>query len=287
MAVRRFARSSIVLCTALAACSGVERAPADTAHTAGTPQRIVSLNPTTTELLFALGAGHRLVGRSRWDVFPDSAIQVPDVGDGLRPNVEQVLSVNPDLVILYESIENVTAVDRLRAAGVQTLVLRVDLLQDLRRAFDTLGILLGDTARARLVRDTVFASLDRVRTATRGLDRPTVFWHVWHSPIITIGSRSYLTELVDIAGGRNIYADLNVPSAPVALEDVVRRDPDFVLAGPTTADRIRSAAQWRSVRAVRDGRIAVFDTMLVGRPSVRVGEAARSLARLFHPGRIP
>ncbi|MGQ0640932.1 MAG: ABC transporter substrate-binding protein [Gemmatimonadaceae bacterium] len=284
MAVRRVARLATILCVSLA-CSREQGGALATRHEAR--RRIVSLNPTTTELLFALGAGDRLVGRSRWDVFPPAARAVSDVGDALRPNVERVLSVQPDLVILYESPENIVAIDRLRASGLDVLVLRIDLLAHLRRAIDTLGVLLGDTARARLVRDTVFASLDRVRAATAGLEPPSVFVHVWDSPIITIGSGSFLTELVSIAGGRNIYADIAAPSATVSLEDVVRRNPRYVLAGPITARHVRADPQWRAVPAVRDGRIAVFDTMIVGRPSVRVGEAALSLARLLHPARVP
>ncbi len=268
----------------LAAC-GRER-PRAGANGAGY-HRIVSLNPTTTELLFALGARARLVGRSRWDVFPPAARRITDVGDALRPNVERVLSVEPDLVVVYESPENAAAVERLRASGVEVLVLRIDLLKDLRRAFDTLGVLLGDTTQATLVRDSVFASLHRVRDATAGLERPTVFWHVWDSPIITIGSGSFLTELVNIAGGRNVYEDIKGPSATVSLEDIVRRDPHYIFAGPITAAHIRADPQWRAVPAVREGRLIVFDTMLVGRPSVRLGEAARSLGRLLHPGSVP
>jgi iron complex transport system substrate-binding protein len=285
VAARHLARPSI-LCLALAvvACAGEPRPErrGGAAH-----RRIVSLNPTTTELLFALGAAHRLVGRSRWDVFPPEARSIPDVGDALRPNVERVLAVQPDLVVMYASPENVAAVERLRSLGVEVLVLRIDLLADLRRAIDTLGVVLGDTGAARLVRDSVFASLERVRQATAGLERPTVFWHVWDSPIITVGSGSFLTELVAIAGGRNVYADITAASATVSLEDVVRRNPTYVLAGPVTAQQVRGDPQWRAVPAVRAGRIAVFDTMVVGRPSVRVGEAARSVARLLHPGRVP
>jgi iron complex transport system substrate-binding protein len=265
------------------ACS---REQSSTAERSAAHQRIVSLNPTTTELIFALGGGSRLVGRSRWDAFPPEARAIADVGDALRPNIERILSVQPDLVVLYESPENVAAVDRLRAAGVEVLVLRIDLLEHLRRAIDTLGIVLGDTATARLVRDTVFARLDSVRAQTAGLDPPSVFIHVWDSPIITIGAGSFLHELVTIAGARNVYGDISGPSATVSLEDIVRRNPRYVLAGPITAEHLRGDARWRAIPAVREGRIAVFDTMIVGRPSVRVGEAALSFARLLHPETI-
>jgi len=105
--------------------------------------------------------------------------------------------------------------------------------------------------------------------------------------VIAIGGGSFLTELVEIAGGRNIYGDDPRPSLDVTIEDVVRRDPDVVLAGPESAKRMRAAPAWRALRAVRDGRVLIVDTMLVGRPGVRLGEAAVSLARLLHPGAVP
>ena len=246
-------------------------------------RRIVSLNPATTEILFAIGAGARLVGRTRWDVWPDSARLVPDLGDGIRPNVEAVLAARPDLVVLYASADNRAAAQRLRAAGIATYAAKIDSIAEFERAVVHLGRLTGDTARARLTRDTVRAALEAVRTATRARRPPSVFWHVWDDPLITIGGGSYLTELVAIAGGRNVYADLADVSPQVAREDVLRRDPDVVIAGPQGARRIAADVAWRPLRAVRDGRIVVVDTNLVGRPSVRLGEAARSLARLLHP----
>ena len=125
-----------------------------------------------------------------------------------------------------------------------------------------------------------------MRSATQQLDRPTAFWKAWDSPVIAIGGGSFLTELVDIAGGRNIYGDDKRPSLDVTIEDVVRRDPDVVLSGPESAVRMRAAPAWRALRAVREGRVLIVDTMLVGRPGVRLGEAAVSLARLLHPGAV-
>jgi ABC-type Fe3+-hydroxamate transport system substrate-binding protein len=122
-----------------------------------------------------------------------------------------------------------------------------------------------------------------VRLATRGAAQPKVFWHIWDSPLITIGSGSFMSELVDIAGAKNVYADINGPSGPISLEDVARRDPDFILAGPIGAAHIESDPRWRIVRAAREKKILVVDTLLVARPAVRLGEAAVSLARLLHP----
>ncbi|MDP9203900.1 MAG: helical backbone metal receptor [Gemmatimonadota bacterium] len=248
------------------------------------PQRIVSLSPATTEMLFALGAGSRLVGRSDFDLWPDSARLIPALGKGLEPNVEAVLGTHPDLVVLYASQDNRPAADRLRAAAVNTLALKNDHISDFRRTAEMLGAILGDPARAKSVTDSVFRTLDRVRTATANLTRPSVFWHIWDAPLITIGAGSFMNELVDIAGARNVYADVEAPSRTISLEDVARRDPEFILAGPTGAEKIAADPRWRIVRAVRERKLLVIDTVVVARPSVRLGEAAVSLANLLHPG---
>jgi ABC-type Fe3+-hydroxamate transport system substrate-binding protein len=143
---------------------------------------------------------------------------------------------------------------------------------------------LHDSARAQTVIDSVQRTLDSVRRATASVPHPTVFWHIWDSPLITIGSGSFMNELVEIAGARNVYADLTGASGQISLEDVAHRDPDFVLAGPDGARQIRSDPRWRIVRAARDGKIIVVDTGMVARPSVRLGEAALSLAKALHPG---
>ncbi|HEX6251923.1 MAG TPA: helical backbone metal receptor [Gemmatimonadaceae bacterium] len=252
----------------------------------GEARRIVSLNPATTELLVALGAAGRLVGRTSWDLYTPAVRRARDLGNGIRPNVEAVLEMRPDLVILYGSEDNVMAARRLREAGVPTLSLKLDRIGQLERAAMLVGAAVGEEDRARTVVDSVHQTLDSVRAAVAGRERPRAFWHVWDSPIITIGRGSFLHELVEIAGGENVYADIPSPSPRVELEDIARRDPAVILAGPVGARRIREEQRWRAVRAVRNGRVLVVDTNLVARPSVRLGEAAVSLARLLHPGSL-
>lgn len=289
-------RSTLALVLALSlAAAGCRRAAdtgaavvrddfGDTLRLAAPPRRIASLNPASTRLVFALGAGARLVGRTHWDTSPDSVRLVPDLGPGLRPNVEAVLARRPDLVLLYASEDNRAAAAAFHAAGVATLALRIDRIEDFRRAVRLMGAVLDDSARARVLDDTVAATLARVRAATDSLPHPRVFWHAWTAPVITIGRGSFLDELVTIAGGRNVYGDVDAPSPQVSLEDVVRRDPDLVLAFPTAAAEIRADPTWRAVRAVREGHVVAVDTTLADRPSPRMGEAAVALARLLHPG---
>jgi ABC-type Fe3+-hydroxamate transport system substrate-binding protein len=250
---------------------------------AGRAQRIASLNPATTELIFAMGAGDRLVGRTHWDAYPDRATQVPDLGDGMRPNIEAVFAARPDLVLLYASAENRAARDAFRRAGIATLTLRIDAVADFARAMEHLGTTLGDSSRAAAVRDSVLTSIDRARALTQGRGAPRVVWPLWESPLLVVGRGSFLHELLDVAGAQNVFGDLDAPSPPVTFEEVVRRDPDVILVGPNRAATLAADRRWRTLRAVREGRVLVYDTLKVGRPGVRLGEAALHLATLLHP----
>ena len=296
MPVFRFCSYAVACFIVLDGCRPAERIspPADTLRDDyGTPivlgrapRRIVSLNPATTEILFAIGAGPRLVGRSQYDVFPDSARMVPSVGAALRPNIESVLATRPDLVVLYASQDNRPAAERFRQAGIQTVAFKNDSIAQFARDTRLLGRVTGDSARAATLVDSVMATLERVRAATANLPHPTVLVHAWDRPIIAIGGGSFLSELLDIAGARNVYADINAPSAAVTLEDVVKRNPDYVLASPVSAPKMRSSASWNAVPAIRAGKLLVYDTVLVGRPSVLLGAGAVSLANLIHPGAV-
>lgn len=245
--------------------------------------RIVSLIPATTEILFALGAGDRVVGRTHWDGWPPEAMHVPDLGDGIRPSIETVIGARPDLVVLYASGENRDAARALRAAGIDVISLRIDSIAEFERAALLLGDAVGEPARARTVVDSVRATLDRVRRATSAIPRPTIFMLAWDTPLMTIGSGSFLSELVEIAGGRNVFGDLEGPSPQVSFEEVLRRDPQYILGRPETAGNLAAKERWRGLPAVREGRVLVMDTVIVGRPGVRLGEAAVSIARLLHP----
>jgi iron complex transport system substrate-binding protein len=255
----------------------------DTLRPPANVRRIISLTPATTEILFALGAGPRLVGRGEYDRWPREALAIPDFGPGLRPNVEAIVAAKPDLVLLYASQDNRSAAQRLRQAGITTAAFKVDSIEQFDRTTRLLGRIIGDSARGALVADTVMRTLDSVRALTRGLRPVSVVIPSWDQPLIVIGGGSFVSQLVTIAGGRNVYDSLASPSPTVTFEDIVRRNPDAVLLGPEKAASIRSSNKWRALPAMRAGRVLVFDTSLVLRPAVRLGEGAVSLARLFHP----
>ncbi|HYC53065.1 MAG TPA: helical backbone metal receptor, partial [Gemmatimonadaceae bacterium] len=255
----------------------------DTVRPPARVERIVSLTPATTEILFALGAGNRMVGRGEYDKWPSAALMIPDLGPGLRPNIEAVLATRPDIVFLYASQDNRSAAQRLRAAGIMTAAFKVDSIEQFDHTTRLIGQLIGDPAIGNVVADSVMRTLDSVRTLTASLRRVSVVIPVYQDPLLVIGGASFMSQLVHIAGGRNIYDSVPHPSPPVTFEDIVRRNPDAVLAGPEHGLTLRNSAKWRGVPAVRNGRVLFMDTSLVLRPATRLGEGAVSLARLLHP----
>lgn len=290
----RAPRRTAILCVLAlaAACSDRQAATSsavtddfgDTLRIGLAPKRIVSLNPTTTELLFAIGAGPRVVGRTTYDIFPAEVHAVPDLGPGLRPNVEAVLATHPDLVLLYASADNREAARRLRASGVPTAAYRIDRIADMVRVTLILGRLSGDTIAAHRTVDSVGATLDRVRRATAALPHPTAFWPLWESPLLAVGRGSFLNELLEIAGGRNIFADLSQPSPAITFEELLRRDPDVIIAGASSKKRLEAIERFQTLRAMREHHVLVVDSTIATGPSTRVGSSAVSLARLLHPG---
>lgn len=285
-----------IVVSGLAACEGPPRSVreaggsvvvddfGDSVSVRPAAQRVVSLNPVTTELIFAMGAGPRLVGRSRWDGWPLAALEVPEVGDAMQPNVEAILARRPDLVVLYASPSNRTAATRLQEAGVRTLAVRTDAVRDLRRIATALGALLGDSLAASATVDSTLRAVDSVRAlAAAGDRRPSVAWIVWDDPLIVIGGGSYRSELLAVAGAVNAFADLSAPSPQLSIEELVRRDPDVLIVGTRMAERFATDARWGQLRAVRERRLILPDTGIVGRPGVRMGEAARHLRELLRP----
>lgn len=244
--------------------------------------RVVSLTPAITELFVALGAAPQLVARTTWDVAPPVIASLPDIGNGLRPNVEALLAVRPTLVVLYASPDNQPAVDALDRAGVRVVALRTVTVADFERATRLVGALLGkrDTAQALLA--AMRRTMDSVQTAVRGLPLRTVVWPLWDSPVMVAGNGGFEADLLRIAGARNVYEDRAEPVATVTVEDIARRNPELVLAVPQRVERMRGSAPWRTVRAVDKNHFVVLDTALIGRPGVHMADAAVALARALH-----
>jgi iron complex transport system substrate-binding protein len=249
----------------------------DTVRLAAPAGRIVSLIPATTELLFAIGAGDRVVGRTHWCDFPEAAARVPDLGDGMNPNLEAVVAARPDLVVLYHSGQNGAAASRLRALGIATIQVRSDLLADVPRLARLLGGLSGVSATADSVSRAFEAEL-AAATVPAPADPPSVFLLVWDEPPMTVGRGSYLSELIERAGGMNAYADLPTSSGQISVESAAARDPDAILTLSETIPAFALRAEWQVVEAVRERRFVRIAGSEFSRPGPRSPSAVRELA---------
>ena len=257
----------------------------DTVRLRQPASRVVSLSPATTELIFAIGAGDGLVGRTRWCDYPAAARAVPDVGDGLPPNVESVLARRPELVLLYRSPQNAEAAERFRAAGSAVLQLDFNHLADVSRLARLLGPLVGHAREGDSLARAFDQSLDRLRLRSDGVPASGVLILAWDQPPIAIGAGSFQSEILTLAGGRNIFADISAPSATVSIEAIAARDPALILVSDTGVPGFARRPEWNVVRAVRERRFVHLTSPAFGRPSPRAPALVQQLrARLAERG---
>lgn len=254
-------------------------------------QRIVSLIPSVTETILALGAADRLVARSDFDTDPTLA-HLPTVGQGLTPSLEQLTMLQPELVIAWPDNESRSVITRLADLGVTIYTPQIQTLADIERTTRELGDMLGLEIAAASLIATIEAELDAIRQAVADRERPTVFYVVWYAPPTTTGTGTYVHELIEIAGADNIFDDAPGLWPTVSIEEVLNRQPDIVLLSQTEEihvdlEQLRAAPGWRELQAVRDGRVLQIDANLYNRPGPRVIDAARQLAQLLHPDAFP
>ena len=241
-------------------------------------RRVVSLAPSHTDLLFSIGAGEVVVGRTKWASWPPEALTVPSVGDGLNPNVEAIAAQRPDLVVAYASAANATATNQLAALGIPVFNLRTDRLDDVARGARLLGRLTGHDARADSLAAAFAARLDAARAAVPHGPRPRVLLLVWEQPPIVIGGGSFQSEILRLAGAENAFGDLTQPSAQVTIETIVARDPDVVVRlGSSGVPAWAGRPEWRAVRAVRERRFVGVEGLEFEHPSFRAFDGVRRL----------
>jgi ABC-type Fe3+-hydroxamate transport system substrate-binding protein len=271
MVMRGFLLSVFIL----AGCHSTARRP-----DGPSARRIVSLLPSFTEILFDIGAGDRLVGRTAWCDYPPAALAVPSVGDGIPPNIEAVAARKPDLVVLYKSGPNVTAAEQLeRIGGIHTVLLNLDRLEDLGPAARTLGRLTGREQAA----ESLAAAMASLAARPPPAATASLAFVVWDNPPIVIGRGSYLHQIAELAGARNVFADLASPSGQVSLETIAARNPDWiaVLADSAVPPAFAKRPEWQAVPAVRASRFLLLTGSLFGRPGPRSAQAVAELQRLL------
>lgn len=248
------------------------------------PQRIVTLLPSLTESVCALGACDRLVGVDRYSNWPASVRGLPQVGGGIDPNVEAIVALKPDVVLLAKS-SRVT--DRLEALGLKVVVLEPKNHADVRRVLDALGQVLG-AGDPRAVWREIDASVSAAaQSLPESVKRTRVYFEVNSAPYAA-GEASFIGETLTRLGAKNIVPPSLGPFPKLNPEFVVRADPDLIMVGERSAQGLEQRPGWGRIKAVREGRICRFtaeQSDVLVRPGPRMGEAARLMAECLQERR--
>ena len=252
------------------------------------PKRIVSLAPNITEILYALGIGHRVVGVTIYSDYPDEAKQKPKVGTYVNLNIEKIVSLRPDLIIGTYGGNPKATVFRLEELGFPVYVTRTETVAQMLTMIEHIGAITFTSEKAGVLANTLRARIDAVTSKVGDAQHPLVFLEINAKPLITTGSGSFQHEIIRLAGGRNLAGDSPARYPQYSLEEVVKNGPDVILI--STMDRSGLFEQhkaqwmrWENVPAVRDERIYFIDSDLVDRASPRIVDGLEEMARLIHP----
>ena len=241
------------------------------------PQRIVSLLPSLTEMVCDLGQCQRLVGVDRYSNYPDSVRGLPKVGGGLDPNVEAIVALKPDLVMIATSSP---AGGRLQSLGVKVVALEPKSYADVRRVLELVGRLLDVPDAQRLWQRIDAGVTEAARSLPRRVKGTRVYFEVNGAPYAA-GESSFIGETLARLGASNVVPAALGPFPKINPEFVVRADPDVIMVGDATFAGMAQRPGWAKMRAIRDNRVCVFtpaqsDVMV--RPGPRMAEAARDMA---------
>ena len=250
--------------------------------------RYVSLAPSTTEILFALGVGEELVGVSTYCDYPPEAHSKPTVGDFSQPNMEKIASLKPDRVFCT-GLEQSPTIDSLKKLGMPVCVSNPMNLTELYDSIREIGALVNRPEKARELVDSMRRGVEECRAkALRAGKRPKVFFEVWSNPLMTAGKGSFIDELIGIAGGINVCHETLRPYCRVSEETVIHNDPDVIvllcMVDANPVERLRKRLGWENISAVRNKRVYNdIDRDTLARPGPRLVDGLRELQKRLYP----
>ena len=255
---------------------------------AAEPERIVSLTPATTEILFAIGAGERVVATTDFDDYPPEAVALPDVASFTAVDVEKIVGLEADLVLAGgNNFNDPAAIAQLRSLGTPVVVTYAADIEGVLRDIELVGAAVGEADAARDLAVSMQARFDQVGAATAGLERPRVFYELdATTEIYTAADDSFVEQMIELAGGDPITTG-SPTSFSISLERLIDADPQLILLGDAaygvTPEIVAARPGWAVMTAVRDGRITAVDDIVITRPGPRLVEGLRQLAAAIHP----
>lgn len=256
------------------------------------PQRIVSLAPSNTEILFAIGAGDRVVGVDSFSDYPPEVRDLPRIGGLTDTNFERIVALEPDLALTIAGTDE--QVQRLEELGIPTVVVQPRTLDQVLTSIQQVGQIVDAQAGARRVSQQMRARIEAVRRRVADVppeQRVRVFYEVWNDPLTTAGPGGFIHDVITAAGGANVAADARQPWPQIGLETVVSKDPQVIIVPQSLRSsyeelRQRKRPGWEGITAVRQGRIYAIDDNLISRPGPRIVDALEQIARWLYPERF-
>jgi len=250
-------------------------------------QRIISLAPSMTELLFSLGAGDRILGVMDYSDYPAQALQIPIVGRFDMLDMEQIIALQPDLVVAWLTGNPRNAIQRLKDLGIAVYTAEPDSMLSISGHLLRLGELTGHGAEAERLSQQLLSQLGTIEAHADANPPVRVFYQVWHSPIISVGGMELINDMINRCGGSNIFAEL--PVGPrVNLEDVLLRDPEVIIASGSDRESpawLNDWLRWPEMSAVRDQHLYAIEADLVQRHSLRALQGLQQMCELIDRAR--
>ena len=253
------------------------------------PERIVSIAPSNTEILYALGLQDRVVAVDTYSNYPPEASEKPQVGDYLEPDLESVVAAEPDLILAAE-LHLGTVLPELETLDLPAVVVEPTNLDEVFASMLQVGTIAGEPARATELVCELQARVDLVTAAIAGAPRPRVFFEL-DPGLFTVGPGNFVADVIDRAGGDNIAADAAEMWPQLSAEAVVSANPDVILLADevagVTPEQVAARPGWQGIAAVAQDRVVPIDPDLVARPGPRVVDGLEAVAAALHPDRFP
>jgi len=256
------------------------------------PVRVVSLAPSVTEIIFEVGYGHRLVGATQYSNYPPLADKLPKVGTYVHLDLERIVALQPDLCIGIQDGNTYSVVNRLDRLGIPVYIINPQNIASVINSVDKMGQILNQTSKSQKIIKGLNQRVNAVTERLFGIQhRPDVFFQIGISPMISVGTSTFISDLIVTAGGNNATPGPN-PYPKISREEILHLQPDIIImTSMVDEDNVKQLKArwkpWHQIPAVKNNRIYVLNADVFNRPSTRLVNGLEILARLIHPDRFP
>lgn len=245
-------------------------------------KRIISLAPSVTELLYSAGAGDKVVAVVQYSDYPEAAKAMPRVGGYTQLDIERILSLQPDLVIGWQSGNQPQALDKLRQLGIPVYITETRFLEQIPDTLERFGRMAGTFETAAREATQFRNTLDQLKNRYQNKGTVKVFYQVWNQPLITINKQNLINQVIEACGGQNVFAELNTIAPRIDVEAVLKANPDAIVASGMGVERpewLDEWLKWPSINAVKNDQLHFIPPGHIQRQTVRVLLGAERLCR--------